>query len=109
MNAIDALVTAADSAPSPQVKAQAYAMLYTIAGFFAGRPIEIEQTEDGKWIALWMHFQAPPPPKADTQAKALAAFINMMLQRQEVDANLPEVDTKEDTGGTDDRSQPVDN
>lgn len=83
--------------------------LYTEAARLAGRPVEVEETTDGKFIVLWLHFQASPPPKADTEAKALAGFIAMMLQRKGTDDNLPEVDTKEDTGGTDNRSQAVDN
>lgn len=74
--------------------------LYEEAGRLAGRPVEVEQTEDGKYIVLWMHFQASPPPKGDTEEAALQAFINMMLQRAPAADTLPEVDTdKEEPGG----------
>lgn len=73
--------------------------LYAEAARLAGREVEVEQTTDGKFIVLWMHFQSAPPPKCDTEADALQGFITMMLQRGNVDANLPEVDTKEETSG----------
>lgn len=74
--------------------------LYAKAAELAGRPVEVEQTTDGKWIVLWMHFQASPPPKGDSEDAALQGFIDMMLQRKGADANLPEVDTdKEESRG----------
>lgn len=79
------------------------------ASRIAGREVEVDQTDDGKFIVLWMHFQAPPPPKANTKGEALAGFINMMLRRKDVDASLPEADTKENTDGTDTGSPAVDN
>jgi len=70
--------------------------LYQEAERLAGRPVEVEQTKDGKFIVLWMHFQASPPPKGNTEEEALRGFISMMLQRQGSEATLP----TEDTDGT---------
>lgn len=59
----------------------------------AGRPVEVEVTKDGKFIVLWMHFQAKPPPKADSPEEALRGFIDMMLKRGTNPDNLPAEDT----------------
>ena len=67
----------------------------------AGRPVELEQTQDGQWIVLWMSFGALPPPKAATEEAALQGFIDMMLQRKAAGDNLPEEDTDGRHSGTD--------
>ncbi len=71
--------------------------LYKEAERLAGRPVEVEKTTDGKFIVLWMHFQASPPPKGVTEEEALQGFISMMLQRAGAGDTLP----AEDTNGTD--------
>lgn len=47
----------------------------------AGRPVEIENLSDGKYIVLWMRFNSSPPPKADTPEEALKGFIEMMERK----------------------------
>lgn len=94
---------------SSEFRVELKEVLYKEAERLAGRPVEVEQTEDGQHIVLWMSFVANPPPKSTSEAKALAVFIDMMLQRKGSDDNLPEVDTKENTDGTDTRSPTVDN
>lgn len=72
----------------------------------AGRPVEVENTTDGKFIVLWMHFQAKPPPKGSTPEEAMQGFIDMMLKRGTNPDNLPE----EDTNGIDTNQRPeIDN
>lgn len=39
-----------------------------------GRELEVEMTDDGKHIVLFMNFELPPPPKADTPEGAYKAF-----------------------------------
>lgn len=60
------------------------------ASSLAGRPVEVEQTTDGKYIVLWMSLSYPPPPKGATEEEALQLFIDHM-------SKLP----KEDTDGND--------
>ena len=54
--------------------------LQVLASLLAGREIEAEKTNDGKYIALYMRFDRPPPPKEDTPVGALRSFILMMLR-----------------------------
>lgn len=64
----------------------------------AGRPVELEQTQDKKWVVLYMTFERSPPPKGETQEEALRLFIEMMLKRGPEASNLPSTDdTKENT------------
>lgn len=44
----------------------------------AMRPVEVEQTLDGKYIVLFMRFMHSPPPKGDTEQEALEKFIEYM-------------------------------
>jgi len=57
------------------------------------RPVEVDRTEDGKYIVLYMQFEKSPPPKADSEKGALQGFIEMMLKRKGEEDNLPEADT----------------
>jgi len=57
----------------------------------AGRPVEVEQTKDGKYIVLFMQFSQPPPPKGDTPEEALTGFIKKMeAYRQTEEALIAE-------------------
>jgi len=49
--------------------------LFAEAEQLIGRPIEIDQTRDGKFIALWMSFGRQPPPKGDSPGEALEKFV----------------------------------
>jgi hypothetical protein len=40
-----------------------------------GRPLEVEQTRDGKYIVLYMNFGCSPPPKGCTPEDAIEKFI----------------------------------
>lgn len=57
--------------------------LILTSSFLAGRLVEVEKTEDGKYIVLYMAFDAPPPPKEETPVEALRSFIGMMLKRNQ--------------------------
>jgi hypothetical protein len=70
--------------------------LYAKAEQLAGRPVEVDQTKDGKFIVLWMSFGRSPPPKADTEVLALEGFIEMM-ERVKPGSEVPEEDTEEIT------------
>lgn len=100
----NALAKAVDTELMPsEIRASLKEALYKEAERLAGRPVEVEQTTDQQFIVLWMHFQASPPPKATSEAAALAGFIEMMLKRK--GDNLP----KEDTDGTNDSGKTIDN
>lgn len=70
--------------------------LLQVAASLAGRDVEVEQTNDGQFIAAWFSFGLPPPPKADTPEKALQGFISMMLNMPPSDATI-EPDSPGDT------------
>lgn len=60
-----------------------------------GRELSAEKTQDGKFIVLYLNFQTPPPPKADTEEEAYKAFVEMFLKAKESGGSLDEVeDTK---------------
>ena len=74
------------------------AKLYQEAEQAAGRPVEVEQTTDGKYVVLWMRFQQNPPPKGTSVSAALTNFIDYRLKNQSDRDKLPEDDTQtEDT------------
>lgn len=52
--------------------------VYDEAEKLAGRPVEVVQTNDGKYIVEWLSFSDSPPPKADCPADALDGFIKHM-------------------------------
>ena len=52
--------------------------LYAKAAELAGRPIEVEQLKDGRFIAMWMRFESPPPLPSMTEDGALLNLINML-------------------------------
>jgi hypothetical protein len=52
--------------------------LYAEAGKLAGRPVEVEKLKDGKFVVLWMRFEASPPEPGDTEEDALKNFIAKM-------------------------------
>lgn len=54
----------------------------------AGRPIEVEQLPDGKFIVMFMNFDQNPPPKGDTEAEALKKFIEYRLPQKPVEDKL---------------------
>ncbi len=58
------------------------------ADALAGRPVEIVQTKDGKYIALFMQFGQPPPPKGDTREEALSGFITKMEAYRRTEESL---------------------
>lgn len=68
--------------------------LYEKAEKLAGRPVEVDQTKDGKYIVLWMNFGRSPPPKADTETLALEGFIEMM-ERVRPGSEIPSEATEE--------------
>lgn len=39
-----------------------------------GTTLELDQTQDGKYIVLFMAFKCPPPPKGDTKEDAINKF-----------------------------------
>jgi hypothetical protein len=57
------------------------------AAQLAGRPVEVEETTDGKYIVLWMNLSHPPPPKGDTEGDALLGFIKMMERIKQEDTD----------------------
>lgn len=59
----------------------------TRAEELAGRPVEVEQTRDGKFVVLWMNFVESPPPKGDTEEEALEKFVAYMEARTLKDEN----------------------
>lgn len=54
--------------------------LYAKAMELAGRPIEVEALQDGRFIVMWMRFEVSPPEPALTEETALQNFIDKMLQ-----------------------------
>ncbi len=40
-----------------------------------GREPDVEQTEDGQYIVLFMPFEKSPPPKGSTPDEAMEKFI----------------------------------
>ena len=68
--------------------------LFKEAELLAGRPVDVDQTDDGQYIVLYFRFEASPPPKSPTPEAALRGFIEMMLKRKGESDNLPEADTK---------------
>jgi len=54
--------------------------LYIKAEGLAGRPVEVEQLQDGRFIVMWMRFDVPPPEPGSTEVEALERFIDKMLQ-----------------------------
>jgi hypothetical protein len=65
------------------------------ANELAGRPIEVEKTKDGKYIAIFMVFNESPPPKGDTEEEALKGFIEWYQKRPGWDLPEGSVDLKE--------------
>lgn len=55
------------------------------ASFVAGRPVELQQTKDKKWIVLYMCFGQKPPPKGDTEREALTLFIDYLRASRPID------------------------
>ena len=53
--------------------------LYAKASTLAGRDVEVEKTRDGKFIVLYMEFEASPPEKGKTESEALENFIKLMI------------------------------
>jgi hypothetical protein len=58
------------------------------AAELAGRPIEVEELADGKFIVMFMNFDQNPPPKGDTELEALKNFIEYRLPQAPVEASL---------------------
>jgi hypothetical protein len=84
--------------------------LFEEAEHLAGRPVEVQQTEDGKFIVLWMSFNNPPPPKGDCASDALEKFIQYMLNIKSTQVSLePEDTNQEDTDEGRNRPVPKDN
>ena len=54
--------------------------LYTKAAELAGRPVEVEKLQDGRFIVMWMRFETSPPEPASTEDGALQNFVDKMLQ-----------------------------
>lgn len=69
----------------------------------AGRNVEVSETTDGKFAVLWLNFNSPPPPKADTPEEALQAFIDMLKNQAPADTMA-----SEDTAPTNNFSQDQD-
>jgi hypothetical protein len=59
-----------------------YEKLKADAEAIVGRPIEIQKTNDGKYIVLWMSFNSPPPPKGGTEEEALLNFMHFYQETQ---------------------------
>lgn len=59
--------------------------LFKEAEELAGRPVEVEQTKDKKFVVLYMVFDQSPPPKAETEEGALQAFIDWMKSKGNTD------------------------
>jgi hypothetical protein len=55
--------------------------LYTKAAGLAGRPVDVDILPSGKFIVMWMSFDAPPPEPGATEEEALQNFIDKMLRR----------------------------
>jgi hypothetical protein len=53
-----------------------YEALVATAESLTGYPVDVEKTQDGKFIALFMRFGAGPAPKGDTATEALRRFID---------------------------------
>lgn len=66
--------------------------LYTRAETLAGRPVEVDKTQDGKFIVLWMCFGKAPPAKAETEEGALQNFIDLMDKSAASAVELPPVE-----------------
>ena len=67
--------------------------LYAKAEALAGRPIEVDQTVDGQFIALWMSFEKSPPKKGETEEAALENFIEHMKNMDSSAVELPAVES----------------
>lgn len=52
------------------------------AAELAGREVEVEETEDGKFIALFMRFEKSPPAKGETPEEALQNLITLLESEQ---------------------------
>lgn len=64
--------------------------LYAKAAELAGRPIEVAETTDGKFIALYLRFEKSPPPKGDTPEEALKLFIDFITELKKAEPKLEE-------------------
>lgn len=53
-----------------------YEDLVARAECLTGYPVDVEKTQDGKFIAMFMRFGAGPAPKGDTAIEALQRFID---------------------------------
>lgn len=54
--------------------------------------LEVERTDDGKYIVLFMSFELPPPPKGETPEEAYQAFSSWyrtLLEEKKVGQELP--------------------
>lgn len=58
------------------------------------REVEIQKTEDGKYVVLYMSLVSPPPPKGDSKKEALEKFIKWYEEKGKT--ILPEYDDIEE-------------
>ena len=73
------------------------ANLYKRAEELAGRPVEVSQLINGKFIVLWMAFEQDPPPADITEEGALKGFIEMMggIDTEKLAPHLTDSELKE--------------
>lgn len=50
--------------------------LVATAESLTGYPVDVEKTQNGKFIAMFMRFGAGPAPVGDTEVEALRRFID---------------------------------
>lgn len=71
------------------------------ASALAGRPVEYDETTDGKYVVLFMQFDQSPPPKGDTPLEAVQLFIDYMKAKSDTQG---QENTKENTDDDRDRT-----
>ena len=63
----------------------------------AGRPVEVEELENGKFIALWLSFGKAPPKAGSSKEEALENLVQHLGGTQDGTTNTESGSGAEDT------------